>query len=188
MVEQWQTLLRCDLGVWANATASRSSPDTIYVAHDSRLPLEGYGLQIDPFRIRLAVAAPVGAFYAFQTLKQLLPLRAFAAHRDAGRAGAQRQERWWVPAVDIRDWPRYHWRGLMLDSARHFYGVDHIKHLLDLMAMHKLNIFHWHLTDDQVLLRGQDRFLTSGGGGGGSRRYLVPRAGTKIERDRTEHI
>lgn len=56
---------------------------------------------------------------------------------------------WAIPAVEIKDSPRFGWRGLMLDVSRHFYDKDEVKELLDLMALYKMNKFHWHLTDDQ---------------------------------------
>ena len=56
---------------------------------------------------------------------------------------------WAIPAVEIKDSPRFDWRGLMLDVSRHFYDKDEVKELLDLMALYKMNKFHWHLTDDQ---------------------------------------
>ena len=54
---------------------------------------------------------------------------------------------WAIPAVEIKDSPRFGWRGLMLDVSRHFYDKDEVKELLDLMALYKMNKFHWHLTD-----------------------------------------
>ena len=145
MVEQLQILLRCDLGLRVNETSSGWTPNAIHVDYDRHIAAEGYELHVSLSGMRVVVSAVAGAFYAFQTLKQLLPLRAFS-HSAAHAADVA----WRVPAVEIKDWPRYPWRAFMFDSARHFYDVDHIKHLLDLMAMHKLNIFHWHLTDDQV--------------------------------------
>ena len=56
---------------------------------------------------------------------------------------------WQVPCVQIKDWPRFKWRGLMLDVGRHFYSKSEVERILDAMALHKLNMFHWHLTDDQ---------------------------------------
>jgi hexosaminidase len=92
---------------------------------------EGYRLDVAPAHIRVAAADERGLFYGAVTLWSLIG--------DDGR----------VPSVRIDDAPRFGWRGLMLDSARHFQSVDEIKQLLDAMALHKLNTFHWHLTDDQ---------------------------------------
>lgn len=96
---------------------------------------EAYALDVSPQRILVSASDPRGLFYGAVTLWQLMTLE----HDGAIR----------VPALHIDDAPRFAWRGLMLDSARHFQSVDEIKRLLDAMARHKLNTFHWHLTDDQ---------------------------------------
>ena len=96
---------------------------------------EGYVLDVTPTHVRVAAADERGLFYGAVTLWQLLS----SAQGQAVR----------TPALHIEDAPRFGWRGLMLDSARHFQSVDEIKRLLDAMALHKLNTFHWHLTDDQ---------------------------------------
>ena len=96
---------------------------------------ESYTLDADPQRIVVSARDPRGLFYGAVTLWQLLE--------------ADGKDDFHVPAVHIDDTPRFAWRGLMLDSARHFWTVDEIKQLLDAMATHKLNTFHWHLTDDQ---------------------------------------
>ena len=96
---------------------------------------ESYTLEIDPQRAIVSARDPRGLFYGAVTLWQLLP---------PGDARSLP-----VPALRIDDTPRFAWRGLMLDSARHFQSVDEIKQMLDAMALHKLNTFHWHLTDDQ---------------------------------------
>ena len=96
---------------------------------------EAYALDVTPQRIRVSARDERGLFYGAVTLWQLLTL--------------DRDDRIRVPALRIDDAPRFAWRGLMLDSARHFQSVEEIKRLLDAMALHKLNTFHWHLTDDQ---------------------------------------
>ena len=96
---------------------------------------ESYTLDADPQGIVVSARDPRGLFYGAVTLWQLLTTDA------KGGLG--------VAAVHIDDTPRFAWRGLMLDSARHFQTVDEIKQLLDAMALHRLNTFHWHLTDDQ---------------------------------------
>ena len=92
---------------------------------------EGYELQITPAAVTLAANSPAGIFYGQQTLRQL---------RTADGA---------LPCCRIWDQPRFSWRGLMLDVSRHFFTKDEIKHFLDVMAVHKFNVFHWHLVDDQ---------------------------------------
>lgn len=107
----------------------------------SHLGNEGYTLQVTLQQIAIRGAAPVGVFYGTQTLRQLLPVEIFSP-TSVSRA-------WPVPAVTIEDTPRFPWRGLMLDTARHFMPKEDILTLLDLLALHKLNVLHLHLTDDQ---------------------------------------
>ncbi|SEW29000.1 family 20 glycosylhydrolase [Luteibacter sp. 329MFSha] len=95
---------------------------------------EAYTLDVDGNGVRIAANDETGLFYGAVTYWQLLT-------DPAAQNG--------VPGVHIVDAPRFEWRGLMLDSSRHFQSVSDIEHLLDQMAMHKLNTFHWHLTDDQ---------------------------------------
>lgn len=98
---------------------------------------EGYTLDISPRGVVLAASDPRGLFYAAVTLWQL------------STAGAS-SDTIVVPAVHIVDSPRFAWRGLMLDSARHYQSPEFILQFIDWMALHKLNVFHWHLTDDQA--------------------------------------
>ena len=95
---------------------------------------EGYRLTIAAGRIELAARTPHGLFNGATTLVQL-----------ARRQG----EGWEFPALTILDHPRFRWRGLMLDCGRHFFSVDEVKRFIDLLAFHKFNRFHWHLTEDQ---------------------------------------
>lgn len=95
---------------------------------------ESYVLQIDAGGIRLGAPTTAGLFYGLQTLRQLVP-------PGSGAAG--------LPAMRIEDAPRFGYRGLMLDVARHMYPLDFIKRQIDLMARYKFNTLHWHLTDDQ---------------------------------------
>jgi hexosaminidase len=95
---------------------------------------EAYGIEVTPQRITVSAGSPAGLFYGAVTLWQLLP---------AGtKSGA-------IAAQTIVDAPRYPWRGLMLDSARHFQSPAFVHSMIDWMAWHKLNVLHWHLTDDQ---------------------------------------
>ncbi len=103
---------------------------------------EGYRLIITPDGILIASIAPQGVFYGLQTLKQLFP---------AVWAGEQNPAplRVTLPCLEIEDQPRYAWRGMMLDVARHFQPKAFIFRFIDHLAMQKLNVFHWHLNDDQ---------------------------------------
>ena len=98
---------------------------------------EAYSLRVSPRRIDLSASHPRGLLYGTVTLWQLM---------TANSAQGMSVE---VPAVEIDDAPRFAWRGFMLDVARHYMPPDSIKQLLEQMALHKLNTFHWHLTDDQ---------------------------------------
>jgi len=108
----------------------------------SRLGEEGYRLSVTPARITIRAYRPAGAFYAVETLRQLLP-------PDIFRAAPGAEVSWTVPAVAIEDWPRFSWRGAHLDVSRSFMPKEFVKKYIDLLALHKLNRFHWHLTDDQ---------------------------------------
>ena len=104
------------------------------------IPKEGYVLEVDPHGITIDCSAPNGAFYALQTLFQLMPDAVYAG-RFSGRAD--------IPCCRIVDAPRFAYRGLHLDVCSHFFDVAFIKKYLDELAMHKFNVFHWHLTEDQ---------------------------------------
>ena len=97
---------------------------------------EGYALDVTPQGVRVTARAEAGLFYGAVTLWQLLT--------PAQGSGDVK-----LAAVHIRDEPRFGWRGFMLDSARHFQSPDEVRTLIDQMAQHKLNVLHWHLTDDQ---------------------------------------
>jgi len=101
---------------------------------------EGYALAVSSSGVRIAARTADGAFWAFQTLRQLLP-----AEFERG----VRRRAWTIPAVQIIDSPRFMWRGSMLDVGRHFFSADFVKRYIDLLALHKMNVFHWHLTEDQ---------------------------------------
>jgi len=111
-------------------------------ASQTALGAEGYRLEVKPDQLRLLAAKPAGLFYGIQTLRQLLPPQIFRDSKVINVA-------WTVPAVLIEDGPRFSWRGSHMDVSRHFMPKAFVKKHLDLMALHKLNVFHWHLTDDQ---------------------------------------
>lgn len=102
---------------------------------------EGYRLESSADSVVISAPTEAGLFYGAQTLRQLMPTDAF------GQRSSVKQ--WSVPAVSITDQPRFRWRGAHLDVARHFMPKDVVKQYIDRLAMHKLNTFHWHLTDDQ---------------------------------------
>ena len=103
---------------------------------------EGYTLEVTRDLVRVRASSDAGHFYAVQTLLQLLPEAVFGATPAA-------DVRWTIPCLTIQDRPRFSWRGVHLDVSRHFLPKEFIKTFIDMLAMHKMNIFHWHLTDDQ---------------------------------------
>ncbi len=107
------------------------------------LGTEGYKLSVTPIQINIKAATAQGFFYGVQSLLQLLPTEVFSS------TTLKTKVTWRVPCVEIDDNPRYAYRALHLDASRHFQPVSFVKKYIDLMALHKMNNFHWHLTDDQ---------------------------------------
>ena len=106
---------------------------------------EAYTLTVSPVQVVIKAPSAHGLFYGVQTLRQLLPKE--IEHTDPSLV--PRNQKWNIPSVHIEDAPSYDYRGMHLDVARHFFPVEFIKTYLDLLAMHKMNRFHWHLTEDQ---------------------------------------
>ena len=106
------------------------------------IPAEGYRLKVTPSSVRMEASDRAGLFYAIQTLRQLLPVSIFSEDPVPGVV-------WRIPCVVIEDHPRFSWRGLHLDVCRHFMPKAFVKKYIDLLALHKMNRFHWHLTEDQ---------------------------------------
>ena len=107
----------------------------------TNLGAEGYELSVTPGVVTISAPTQAGLFYGAQTLLQLLPPEIFSAQ-------AMKDFNWEIPCVKISDAPRFAWRGLMVDVSRHFYTKQEVEKILDVMALHKLNTFHWHLVDD----------------------------------------
>jgi len=119
--------------------SSNGERKSIFIKLDAALNTgkEGYHLNVTPKGIALEAAAPNGLFYGVQTILQLMP------------AAKQQLSEVELPSVEIKDSPRFNWRGLHLDVCRHFMPKEFVMKYIDYMAMHKLNTFHWHLTEDQ---------------------------------------
>ncbi len=98
---------------------------------------ESYSLKVSKKEILIESVSPVGLFFGAQTLLQLIYPNITSSKKIM------------IPGVEIQDSPRFKWRGIHLDVSRHFFDISFIKKLIDLLAMHKMNTFHWHLTDDQ---------------------------------------
>ncbi len=109
---------------------------------DPTLPEEAYTLTISKKAATVKASSLRGVNYAVQTIKQMLPVEIF------GKAPAEDKD-WTLRCAEINDAPRFGYRGLLLDVARHFYDVESVKRYIDIMEVHKLNKLHWHLTDDQ---------------------------------------
>ena len=129
------------LGVEQSITSGAGEAAGFNFLKDESLGEEAYALTVTTDKVVVKAATRTGLFYAVQTLKQLMPAAVYgtSAVTDA----------WSIPAVDIADEPRFGYRGFLLDVCRHFFTVDEVKKYLDLMAMHKLNRFHFVLTNDQ---------------------------------------
>lgn len=106
---------------------------------------EAYQLEVNASGVTISASTTAGIFYGIQTLRQLLPEE--IEHTDPSLVPADVE--WNIPAVEIYDYPRFEYRGMHLDVARHFFPVEFVKKYIDLLAMYKYNRFHWHLTEDQ---------------------------------------
>ena len=109
---------------------------------DSTLGKEGYKLSVTPQGVIIRANQPAGLFYGVQTLMQLMP-------KEIESDSVAKNIAWTVPCVEITDYPRFAWRGLMFDVARHFFTKQDVKDFIDQMVKYKLNILHMHLTDDE---------------------------------------
>ena len=134
LVDLWTRTNGLTLKVDGLAAARTGNRDAIIFRREPGLGREGYRLSVAPHRITVSASSSTGLFYGAITLWQLLP-----------PDGGAKQ----IPAQSIRDEPQYVWRGLMLDSARHYQPPAFIRSMIEWMAWHKLNVLHWHLTDDQ---------------------------------------
>jgi hexosaminidase len=122
-------------------TVNSGKKANIFLALDNQIENgEGYRLEVTPDQIRILGKNAKGVFYGIQSLLQLIDIP----------EGGSSVNGITVPAVSIKDRPRFMYRGMHLDVSRHFFDVDFVKKYIDMIAMHKMNTFHWHLTDDQA--------------------------------------
>ena len=110
---------------------------------DTALGDEGYHLKVKHGDIILTANKPAGIFYGVQTLLQMLPAEIKSTTEQPT------DTKWTIPCVDITDKPQFPWRGLMLDVSRHWFTKEEVMKYIDELAEYKMNVFHWHLTDDQ---------------------------------------
>jgi len=129
-------------GRMGNSLAHAASIQLMLDEQLSKLGDEGYTLRVTPSGISIEAKKPAGLFYGTQTLLQLLPAQIL------GKTKAEDAE-WKVPSVSITDYPRFRWRGLLVDPARHFIPLPDLMRFIDIMALHKFNSLQIHLTDDQ---------------------------------------
>ncbi|MCX6218473.1 family 20 glycosylhydrolase [Spirosoma sp.] len=123
-------------GIPASDAPKLTRAITVRLAPIAGVGPEGYDLVVTPTGVTLTAPQAAGLFYGLQTMRQLMPV----VKTVRGQS---------IPALHIRDQPRFGWRGLMLDVSRHFFDKQFVKRYIDQMAQYKFNVFHWHLTDDQ---------------------------------------
>lgn len=142
---------------------------------DTTLGNEGYTLTTDNTGVTITAYRPAGAFYGLQTLLQLLP------SEIKSKQPVEKTE-WTVPYVSITDKPQFAWRGLMLDVSRHWFTKEEVKQFIDELAEYKMNVFHWHLTDDQgwrIEIKSLPRLTEIGA-------WRAPRVGQWWKRDKQQ--
>ncbi|EXZ13135.1 beta-N-acetylhexosaminidase [Bacteroides fragilis] len=132
------TFIKEMTGTEVRVSDKGKSSNAIILAVDSTMGHpEGYKLQITPEKVLLTGGSEAGVFYGIQTIHKALPIL-----KDGKVAAA-------LPAGTVTDFPRFRYRGFMIDVGRHFFPVSYLKQMIDLMALHNINYFHWHLTEDQ---------------------------------------
>ncbi len=149
VTRQLQSLLNTatwfDLPIVNSASAQDTVISLALVSKTKIAHPEAYTLIVKDTAVEIEASTEQGLFYGLQTLRQLLPPE--IEHKD--RSFLPRNQTWKIPKVRIYDEPRFEYRGMHLDMARHFQNADFVKKYIDMIAMHKMNRFHWHLTDDQ---------------------------------------
>ena len=149
-------------GIQVLTTTGAPSSGNIYlttVGGDPTLGDEGYQLTVTSGLVTVVAYKPAGLFRSLQTIRQILPAAIESATLQSGP--------WIMATGTVRDYPRFAWRGSMLDVARHFFSVTDVKRYIDLMAYYKLNVFHFHLSDDQgwrIMINSWPNLALHGGG------------------------
>ncbi|MBE6400806.1 MAG: beta-N-acetylglucosaminidase [Verrucomicrobia bacterium] len=109
----------------------------------AKIPSEGYTLDVSTSRIHIVASTPAGLFYGLQTVRQMMPPEIYS------RVPVKEKISWSLPCAKITDSPRFAWRGANVDCGRHFFSKEAIMRFIDTISWHKMNRFHWHLTEDQ---------------------------------------
>ena len=112
--------------------------NTVYFKKNNLLLKEEYFLKISENQIVIEASSPNGIMHGIQSLRQIIPINENISSKKIS-----------INCLEIHDFPRFKWRGLLLDCCRHFMQKDFVKRYIDLLAFHKMNILHWHLTEDQ---------------------------------------
>lgn len=121
-------------------TINNNKSNAIQLVLDKAYPSEGYGLTITPSSIEIAASSPVGAFYGIQSLKSVMPLESWKSPMPTLT----------LPCVEVKDYPRFGYRGFHIDVARNFQTKEQVKRVLNWMAMYKLNVLHFHFSEDDA--------------------------------------
>lgn len=138
---EFKDLMKKSASLLLKVTKKQPKKNAVCYKYNATLPQEGYRLKVTPSLITIEASATAGYFYGTQSLLQLMPSAIFSE-------GTNDVDKWSVSAQNIDDAPRFAYRGFMLDVSRYFLPKDKVLKLLDYMALHKLNKFHWHLVDD----------------------------------------
>ncbi len=175
------------LPVHVSAEPMQNNDITLSTLPDSSFDKAEYRLSVTAHSVNLQAVSPTGLFYAVQTLRQLLP--------PTVEANSLQNETWSIPACEVRDAPRFAWRGFMLDVARHFFPPADIKRCIDLLALYKCNYLHLHLTDDQgwrIMIESWPKLAEVGGlsavGGGAGGFYSQAEYADLVEYARKQYI
>lgn len=142
VVDNFRTFIKTPLGFEVKYAGKLPKSNCIIFTIDNSISnSEGYLLNVTPDKIAITAKTPAGVFYALQTVRQLVS--------SDIESQFMVNKKWEIPAVEIEDFPRFEYRGFMLDVARHFQPIDVLRRYIDLLSFYKINHFHLHLTDDQ---------------------------------------
>ena len=139
-IEEFRVQLGTVTGKQSKTVSDEASAAVKFIV-DGTLADEEYTLDVTGEGVRAAASSDNGFLFAVQTIKQMLPVEVYV--------NAKSSKAMVLPCVSIQDKPRFKYRGLHLDPCRHFFSIEETKKILDLMAIYKLNVLHWHLTEDQ---------------------------------------
>jgi hexosaminidase len=142
IAEDFAAQLQKTSGLSVKAVRQPQASDQIILRMTEGFAEEEYALSVTPQQIVVTASTPNGIFYGVQSICQLLPPQVYGGKKVTSA-------KWAVPCCEIRDAPRFSYRGLMLDCGRYFMPKETVMKFIDVMAMHKQNMFHWHLTEDQ---------------------------------------